>query len=107
MGSKLPRRPQVCGRSRRRISSTSRKPRVVMMPVRATLRSSSALVPTVVPCTMVAICAAESATRATPFMKPRASSPRVLGTLTMRALPSRSSSTNRSVKVPPTSTPTT
>jgi len=45
----------------------------------------------VVPCTMVAICAAESATRATPFMKPRASSPRVLGTLTMRALPSRSS----------------
>ncbi|MNF00469.1 hypothetical protein D3C80_1993020 [compost metagenome] len=78
-----------------------------MMPVRATLRSSSALVPTGVPCTMVAMALAPSATGATPFMKPRASSPRVLGTLTMRALPSRSSSTNRSVNVPPTSTPTT
>src|SRR6218665_2162692 len=30
-GRKLPRRPQVCGRSRRRISSTSRKPRGGMM----------------------------------------------------------------------------
>ena len=118
-GVKLPRKPQVCGRSRRRISNTSRKPRVVMMPVRATLRSNKALVPTVVPCTMVARVAATpceaalaseplpSLTRTTPFMKPRASSPRVEGTLTMRAEPSRSSSTNKSVNVPPTSTPTT
>ena len=40
------------GRSRRRISSTSRKPRVVITPMRAPLRSSSALVPTVVPWTI-------------------------------------------------------
>ena len=40
------------GRSRRRISSTSRKPRVVITPMRAPLRSSNALVPTVVPCTI-------------------------------------------------------
>ena len=111
-GSKLPRKPQVWGRSRRRISNTSRKPRVVMMPVRATFRSSKALVPTVVPCTMVA---SEEATpfdwlpltRATPCIKPLASSPRVEGTLIMCADPSRSSKTNRSVNVPPTSTPTT
>ena len=31
-GTKSPQRPQVCGRSRRRISSTSRKPAVVMTP---------------------------------------------------------------------------
>jgi hypothetical protein len=53
-GVKSPRRPQVLGRSRRRISRTSRKPRVVMRPTRAPLRSRSALVPTVVPCTMEA-----------------------------------------------------
>ena len=38
-----------------------------MMPVRATLRSSSALVPTVVPCTMVAMAPAPSAARPMPF----------------------------------------
>jgi hypothetical protein len=48
-GSNAPHRPQVLGRSRRRISSTSRKPRVVITPIRAPLRSSSALVPAVVP----------------------------------------------------------
>ena len=47
------------------------------------------------------------AARPMPFMKPRASSPRVDGTLITRASPVCSSSTNRSVNVPPTSTPTT
>ena len=52
IGVKSPHRPQVRRRSRRRISSTSRKPRVVMTPIFGPRRSSSALVPTVVPCTI-------------------------------------------------------
>ena len=48
-GVKLPVSPQVCRRSRRRISSTSRNPAVVISPAGAPLRSSTALVPTVVP----------------------------------------------------------
>ena len=54
-GMKSPHRPHVLGRSRRRISKTSRKPRVVMRPVLAPLRSSKAFVPTVVPCTIESI----------------------------------------------------
>ena len=49
IGVKSPHRPQVRRRSRRRISSTSRKPRVVMTPIFGPRRSSSVLVPTVVP----------------------------------------------------------
>ncbi len=42
--------PLVGARSMRAISKTSRKPAVVMSPVRAPFRSSKALVPIVVPC---------------------------------------------------------
>ena len=52
IGMKSPHRPQVRRRSRRRISRTSRKPRVVMTPIFGPRRSSSVLVPTVVPCTI-------------------------------------------------------
>ena len=55
IGMKSPHRPQVRRRSRRRISSTSRKPRVVMTPIFGPRRSSSVLVPTVVPCTIESI----------------------------------------------------
>ena len=48
-GSNIPHNPQVVGLSRRRISRTSRKPFVVIIPVFAPLRSNNALVPTVVP----------------------------------------------------------
>ena len=41
IGMKSPHRPQVRRRSRRRISSTSRKPRVVMTPIFGPRRSSS------------------------------------------------------------------
>ena len=37
IGRNSPQRPQVCGRSRRRISSTSRKPLVVITPMRGPL----------------------------------------------------------------------
>ena len=49
IGSNIPQRPQVVGRSLRRISKTSRKPLVVIIPVLAPFRSNKALVPTVVP----------------------------------------------------------
>jgi hypothetical protein len=106
-GSKPPRRPQVRGRSRRRISSTSRKPAVVITPTRAPLRSSSALVPAVVPCTTVARRARSGTRAAMPARKPAAWSGRVVGTLATSARPVASSSTKTSVKVPPTSMPTT
>jgi hypothetical protein len=80
-GVKDPFSPQVVGRSRRRISSTSRNPSVVMIPVRAPLRSSSALVPTVVPCTTVEMSAKFSTLLAMPSTKPFDWSPRVDGTL--------------------------
>ncbi len=78
---------------------------VVITPMRAPLRSSSALVPTVVPWTMEP--SAESAPKVfRPSRKPTASSPRFEGTLAVRNVPAASSRKNRSVKVPPTSTPT-
>ena len=52
IGRNSPHNPQVWRRSRRRISSTSRKPRVVITPMRGPRRSNSVLVPTVVPCTI-------------------------------------------------------
>ena len=76
-GIKLPVSPQVWRRSRRRISSTSRKPAVVISPARAPRRSSSALVPTVVPCTMADTCG-RGVIAAMPSAKPTASWPRVL-----------------------------
>ena len=86
IGVKSPQRPQVAGRSRRRISSASRNPGVVMMPIRAPLRSSSALVPTVVPCTM-ASSASDMCHRASgPSINPTASSPRLDGTLAVLKL---------------------
>ena len=76
-----------------------------MMPVRAPLRSSSALVPTVVPCTMVRISVKSSTLLAMPSTKPLDWSPRVDGTLAVLTVPSVSSRMKTSVKVPPTSTP--
>ena len=104
-GTKSPHRPQVCRRSRRRISSTSRKPAVVISPARAPRRSSSALVPTVVPCTMDPSAATGPNCRS-PCRNPTASSPRLDGTLAVRTRPVAASNSTRSVKVPPTSTPT-
>ena len=84
IGVKSPHSPQVRRRSRRRISSTSRKPRVVMIPIRAPRRSRMLLVPTVVPCTIepeTKPSARVRASSARPLRKPRASSPRCDGTL--------------------------
>jgi hypothetical protein len=106
-GTNSPHRPQVWRRSRRRISSTSRKPAVMMIPVFAPLRSSSALVPTVVPWTTAASLAKSGWPCAMPSTKPTDWSPLVEGTLRVLASPVASSKKNRSVNVPPTSTPTT
>ena len=105
IGTKSPHRPQVRRRSRRRISSVSRKPRVVMTPIFGPRRSSSVLVPTVVPCTIDCMPAAPPSA-VSPLRKPSASSPRRDGTFAVRNVPLPESSRNRSVKVPPTSTPT-
>ena len=104
-GTNWPHRPQVCGRSRRRISRTSRKPVVVMTPVTAPLRSSRALVPTVVPWTTVDSAVRSPAPVSRPDRKPTAWFAGVDGTLATRAVPAASSRTKTSVKVPPTSTP--
>ncbi len=100
--------PQAPGRrrSRRRISSTSRKPRVVMTPMLGPRRSSSVLVPTVVPWTIEPMPAmppsALQALRESPPPRRRAATaPWRCGTRRVAA-----SSKNRSVNVPPTSTPT-
>ena len=90
-GSKCPVRPQVVGRSRRRISSTSRKPAVVIRPAGPPLRSSSAFVPTVVPCTMVAFVPSPRPAAARPARKPSASLPRVDGTFAVQLRPFSSS----------------
>ena len=105
IGVKSPHRPQVRRRSRRRISSTSRKPRVVMTPIFGPRRSSNVLVPTVVPCTIEPSGAPPSARR--PLRKPDASSPRRDGTFAVGTCARSTSKQNRSVNVPPTSTPTT
>ncbi len=61
--------------------------------------------PTVVPWTMEAR-PATGPNWLSPSMKPAASSPRREGTLAVRNAPVAGSNQNRSVKVPPTSTPT-
>ncbi len=78
-----------------------------MIPVRAPLRSSSALVPVVVPWTTVAMSAKSGISPATPATKPRDWSSSVEGVLAVVTRPLRRSSAKMSVKVPPTSTPTT
>ena len=95
------------GRSRRRISSTSRNPPVVMRPVGAPLRSSSALVPTVVPCTIggdaaeiahLLADAIEEALRLVARVRRHLGDGEAAGGLRRER--------RQSVKVPPTSTPT-
>ena len=98
------------GRVCRASSSRSSKPAVVTSAVRAPLRSSSALVATVVPCTStVSRCVhppSRHAPRSTsPCRMDREGSSGVDGILWTRS-PSGPSIT-RSVKVPPVSTPTT
>ena len=75
IGVKSPHKPQVRRRSRRRISRTSRKPQVVITPIFGPRRSSSVLVPTVVPCTIEPMLTPKP-TAAMPCMNPADSSPR-------------------------------
>src|SRR5258705_2316433 len=77
-----------------------------MSPVRATLRSSSALVAVVVPWTMTAPSSAPAAVPASAAWTPPAWFATVVGTLATRTSPLASSTSTRSVNVPPTSTPT-
>jgi hypothetical protein len=76
-----------------------------MTPIRAPLRSSSALVPAVVPWTTTSTVDRSSTRAEIPSRKPPDWSGRVVGTLATSAVPAASSSTKTSVKVPPTSTP--
>src|SRR3954467_7132602 len=98
--------PGVCERARCRICP---KPWVVISPTRAPLDSSTALVATVVPWTTLARSAgaipAAPQIRATPVNTPREGSDGVDGVFTRHCRWSPSSVRNRSVNVPPTSTP--
>ena len=76
------------------------------MPVTAPLRSSSALVPTVVPWTTVATAPTVSTPERIPARKPWDWSGRVDGTLRIAPVPVCWSRMKTSVKVPPKSTPT-
>jgi hypothetical protein len=89
----------------RPISSTSRKPRVVTRPTTPTRRSTIALVTSVVPWASDAHGPATRATAARPLRTPPAGLSGVVGTFSAVILPAPSHAT-RSVKVPPTSTPT-
>ena len=107
-GVNCPHNPQVLGRSRRRISSTSRKPSVVIIPAFAPLRSSRALVATVVPWIIVETELKSRLVAAIiPLKNPLDWSPLVDGTFSTCTSPNTSSSDRISVKVPPTSTPIT
>src|ERR1700730_15956945 len=77
-----------------------------MSPVRAPLRSSSALVAVVVPWTITPTSAAPTAASARAPCTPPAWFATVVGTLATRTRPVSSSTSTRSVNVPPTSTPT-
>ncbi len=87
----------------------SRKPSVVIMPVRAPSCSSSPLVAIVVPWRKSSISdgcrPAAPITRRAPDSTPVAGSPTVVGTFSTATSPRSSSTTSRSVNVPPTSTP--
>ena len=105
IGVKSPHRPQVRRRSRRRISSTSRKPRVVMTPI-----FGAAPLQQRVGADRGAV--HDRAARGTPpsarspLRKPCASSPRREGTFAVVKVRAVESKRNRSVNVPPTSMPT-
>src|SRR6195952_3989040 len=98
--------PGVCERARCRICL---KPVVVISPTRAPLLSSTAFVATVVPCTM--FCSSDGSIPASaqmrlrPVSTPSEGSAGVEGVLTRNCLSSESLTRNRSVNVPPTSTP--
>src|SRR6185369_4149457 len=104
-GTKRPFRPYGVGRVRRPSSRTSRNPFVVIRPTVAILRSSIALVVVVVPCTMASSDAGSTPAAASAARTPKAWLSTVVGTLAIRTSPLASSTTIRSVKVPPTSMP--
>ena len=106
IGMKSPHSPQVCGRSRRRISSTSRKPRVVMTPIArpAPLQQRVGADRRAVHDRTGAAIAAERVAGLAESPPPRrrdATAPWRCGSCRAAA-----SNQNRSVNVPPTSTPT-
>src|SRR6188768_4089929 len=104
-GTKRPFRPYGVGRVRRPSSRTSRKPRVVIRPTVAILRSSIALVVVVVPWTIASSAAGSTPAASSAAITPKAWFSTVVGTLAMRTSPLAGSTTIRSVKVPPTSMP--
>ena len=101
-----PKRPKSCGLSRRPNSMMSRKPRVVIIPQTAPVRSSVAFVPTVVPCTSQEIRGNSTSMARRPLMNPSAWFCGVDGTFDNLTSPVTSSMAMVSVNVPPTSTPT-
>ncbi len=90
----------------RPISIRSRKPAVVSSATRAPRRSSTALVPTVVPCTRRRTSALAMPSAASPARTASASWWGRDGTLVTTTRPVSASTAVRSVKVPPTSMPT-
>ena len=96
----------MSGRLPRPISRTSRKPLVVTSAVRAPVRSVSALMTTVVPCTSSSIAAGSTSPAAITSSTPWARSLGVVETLAMRTSPLPASTTTRSVNVPPMSVAT-
>src|SRR3954468_11405517 len=91
-------------RSWRCMNKRSRKPWVAMKATAAPLRSSTALVATVEPWPRSFICARSMPEAVSAAKAPMSGLRGVLGTLVMTTLPP--STATRSVKVPPTSTPT-
>ena len=89
----------------RPIVGTSSKPAVVSSSTRAPLRSSSAFVPTVVPTVTDASEAASTPAASSERKIAAAGSAGVDGTLATTVRPVSSSSTTRSVNVPPVSMP--
>ena len=102
-------RSNMSGMRMRPISSTSRKPRVVMRPVRAPERWRRVLEPTVVPCstssTRAGLRSSSSSRAATPATTARLGSSGVVDTLLSLRTPSPAMTT-MSVNVPPISTAT-
>src|SRR5207302_10417812 len=90
----------------RPISIRSRKPAVVRIATRAPRRSSTALVPTVVPCTSRRTSRPAIPSARSPERTAELSLCGVDGTLVTTTLPVVSSAAVRSVNVPPTSIPT-
>ena len=80
---------------------------VVISPVFANWRSSTAFVVVVVPWTIRSICARSAPASPNAFSTPPDWFGKVVGTLANRTAPVAGSKITRSVKVPPTSTPAT